>query len=86
MPCQLTSIHLACSGHFFPGTGGPNEVGRGAGEGYTVNVPWPAGNMGDADYMAAFHHVLLPVITEYAPDVIIVSAGFDAAKGDPLGG
>lgn len=61
-------------------------MGKGPGEGYTVNVPWPAGNMGDADYMAAFHHVILPILTEYAPDLIIVSAGFDAAKGDPLGG
>ena len=51
-----------------------------------MNVPWPAGNMGDADYMAAFHHVVLPILSEYAPDLIIVSAGFDAAKGDPLGG
>ena len=77
---------IPCRGHFFPGTGGPNEVGKGPGEGFTVNVPWPAGNMGDADYMAAFYHVILPILSEYAPDLIIVSAGFDAAKGDPLGG
>lgn len=54
--------------------------------GFTVNVPWPAGNMGDADYLAAFHHIILPIISEFCPDIIIVSAGFDAAKGDPLGG
>jgi len=51
-----------------------------------VNVPWTCGGLGDGDYLAAFHHVVLPIASEFAPDLLIVSAGFDAAEGDPLGG
>ena len=69
---------------FYPGTGGIEEIGGGAGRGYTVNVPWPGG-MGDAEYLAAFDRVLLPIARSFAPDLVLVSAGFDAAEGDPLG-
>ena len=69
---------------FYPGTGAIGEIGGGAGRGFTVNVPWPGG-MGDAEYAAAFQRVLEPVATEFAPDLVLVSAGFDAAEGDPLG-
>lgn len=75
-----------CRGFFFPGTGGPHEVGKGPGEGYSVNVPWPRGGMGNGDYLCVFQHLVLPIAYEFAPDIIIVSAGFDAAEGDPLGG
>ena len=75
-----------CRGHFYPGTGGVDEVGEGAGEGYSVNVPWPMGGMGNGDYMAAFNHVIMPIAYEYQPDLIIISAGFDASIGDPIGG
>ena len=75
-----------CRGYFFPGTGGPSEVGKGLGEGFTVNVPWPCGGMGNGDYLAALNHIILPIAYQFAPGVIIVSAGFDAAAGDPLGG
>src|SRR5439155_1542853 len=51
----------------------------------TVNVPWPAG-MGDAEYLAAFDRVLLPIAREFRPDLVLVSCGFDAAAGDLLGG
>lgn len=61
-------------------------MGKGAGEGFTINVPWAMGSMGDSDYMAAFTHVFLPIGYEYRPDLIIVSAGYDAAKDDPMGG
>lgn len=50
-----------CSGSFYPGTGAAHEVGEGAGEGYSVNVPWPCGGMRNADYLAAFNHVVLPI-------------------------
>ncbi|EIE24210.1 histone deacetylase, partial [Coccomyxa subellipsoidea C-169] len=80
------SIHRYDGGHFYPGTGAVKEVGRGAGEGFTVNVPWPMGGMGNGDYMAAFSHVIIPIAHEYSPDLIIVSAGFDASAGDPIGG
>lgn len=72
-------------GGFYPGTGAALNVGHGAGEGYSVNVPWNCGDMGDDDYVAAMEHVVLPIATEYNPDIIIISAGFDAAEGDPLG-
>ena len=70
---------------FYPGTGAATEVGSGAGRGTTVNVPWPAG-MGDAEYLAAFDRVLLPIAREFRPELSLVSCGFDAAAGDLLGG
>jgi len=69
---------------FYPGTGAIDEIGAGAGRGFTVNVPWPGG-MGDPEYLAAFDRVLLPIARDFAPDLTLVSAGFDAADGDPLG-
>jgi acetoin utilization deacetylase AcuC-like enzyme len=69
---------------FYPGTGALDEVGGGEGRGYTVNVPLPPG-CGDAEYAAAFERVLLPIARQFAPDLVLVSAGFDAADGDPLG-
>ena len=80
------SLHRHDGGDFFPGTGAADEAGTGAGEGFTVNVPWGGPGAGDADYIAAFTRLLLPIAYEFGPDVIIVSAGFDAAAGDPLGG
>ena len=70
---------------FYPGTGRMEEIGNGEGRGYTVNVPLPAG-MGDEEYAAAFRELLLPVAEAYRPDLVLVSAGFDAHHGDPLGG
>jgi acetoin utilization deacetylase AcuC-like enzyme len=67
----------------YPGTGSVQEVGRGPGAGYTMNVPLPGGQ-GDADYLAAFRQLLLPVAREYAPQLILVSAGFDVHQDDPL--
>ncbi|MEX0879115.1 MAG: histone deacetylase [Thermoanaerobaculia bacterium] len=69
---------------FYPGTGAIDEIGAGPGRGFTVNVAWPGG-MGDAEYLAAFDRVLLPIARDFAPDLTLVSAGFDAADGDPLG-
>jgi histone deacetylase 6 len=68
----------------FPGTGSVHEVGEGAARGRTVNVPLPAG-CGDAEYLAAFDRVLLPIAREFFPDLVLVSAGFDSALGDPMG-
>jgi acetoin utilization deacetylase AcuC-like enzyme len=69
---------------FYPGTGDVDEVGEGEGNGYTVNVPLDAGSS-DAVYASAFDRVLLPVLEAYAPELVLVSAGFDAAARDPLG-
>jgi len=70
---------------FYPGTGYFNEVGEGKGEGFTVNVPLPAG-MGDEDYDAIYRELLLPIALEYQPELVLVSAGFDPYYQDPLGG
>jgi histone deacetylase 4/5 len=56
-------------------------IGEGDGAGYNINVPWENGRCGDADYLAAWDHILLPVAKEFNPDIIIVSAGFDAGNG-----
>jgi acetoin utilization deacetylase AcuC-like enzyme len=68
---------------FYPGTGATDEVGDGEGEGFTVNVPLVAGG-GDAVYRAAFDRIVSPVLEQFAPRLILVSAGFDAAARDPL--
>ncbi|XP_049550539.1 polyamine deacetylase HDAC10 isoform X6 [Orcinus orca] len=63
-----------------------DAVGQGPGLGFTVNLPWNQVGMGNADYVAAFLHVLLPVAFEFNPELVLVSAGFDSAIGDPEGG
>jgi acetoin utilization deacetylase AcuC-like enzyme len=70
---------------FFPGTGWVTESGVGAGEGATVNIPLPGGTSSE-DYRAAFARVAIPVVEQFAPDWILISAGFDAHVADPLGG
>jgi acetoin utilization deacetylase AcuC-like enzyme len=70
---------------FYPGTGRAGEAGDGEGLGFTVNVPLPAGS-GEDLYAAAFAGVFVPVLREYEPGVILVSAGFDAHADDLLGG
>ncbi|CAH8302168.1 unnamed protein product [Eruca vesicaria subsp. sativa] len=79
------SLHRHEGGNFYPGTGAADEVGTNGGEGYCVNVPWSCGGVGDKDYIYAFQHVVLPIASAFSPDFVIVSAGFDAARGDPLG-
>ena len=77
-------LYLSLHQHpFYPGTGSHTERGAGDGEGYTVNVPLSAGG-DDAIYHGAFERIVLPVLSDYAPDLILVSAGFDAAIRDPL--
>lgn len=68
----------------YPGTGEVYEQGVGAGLGYTVNAPLPAG-LGDGDYAAVFARLLRPVAASFRPDLVLVSAGFDAHRDDPLG-
>ncbi|XP_063519388.1 polyamine deacetylase HDAC10 isoform X10 [Pongo pygmaeus] len=63
-----------------------DAVGRGQGLGFTVNLPWNQVGMGNADYVAAFLHLLLPLAFEFDPELVLVSAGFDSAIGDPEGG
>ncbi|XP_028753868.1 histone deacetylase 15 isoform X3 [Neltuma alba] len=79
------SLHRHEGGRFYPGTGAADEVGAMGAEGYCVNIPWSRGGVGDNDYIFAFQNVVLPLASEFAPDFTIISAGFDAARGDPLG-
>ncbi|XP_010905063.1 histone deacetylase 15 isoform X3 [Elaeis guineensis] len=79
------SLHRHEGGRFYPGTGAAYEVGMVDAKGYSVNIPWSCGGVGDNDYIFAFQHVVLPIALEFAPDITIISAGFDAARGDPLG-
>uniref|UniRef100_A0A8P0NW60 Histone deacetylase n=1 Tax=Canis lupus familiaris TaxID=9615 RepID=A0A8P0NW60_CANLF len=85
------SLHRHDDGNFFPGSGAVDEVGAGSGEGFNVNVAWAGGldpPMGDPEYLAAFRMVVMPIAREFSPDLVLVSAGFDAAEGHPapLGG
>jgi acetoin utilization deacetylase AcuC-like enzyme len=69
----------------YPGTGSLQEIGQGKGEGYTINVPMRAGAT-DASYVNIFRKILEPVALEYQPELLLLSAGFDAYFKDPLGG
>ena len=69
----------------FPGTGFFTEVGRGGGEGYTMNLSLPKG-YGDGEFVSFMELLLKPVAKEFKPELILVSAGFDTHKSDPLGG
>jgi acetoin utilization deacetylase AcuC-like enzyme len=70
---------------YYPGSGSAEEIGRGAGAGFTVNVPLEAGAVSE-DYQLAFKEIVVPVLTQFEPDLVLVSAGFDAHEDDPLGG
>ena len=82
------SLHRYDHGKFYPSTpeGNYDMVGEGEGEGFNINIPWNGDAFGDPEYMMAFQNIILPVAYEYNPQLILISAGFDAAKGDPLSG
>ncbi|KAG7273116.1 hypothetical protein CRUP_024846 [Coryphaenoides rupestris] len=85
------SLHRYDDGNFFPGSGAPEEVGSGPGVGYNVNIAWTGGvepPMGDVEYLTAFSTLVMPIAKVFSPDVVLVSAGFDAVEGhqSPLGG
>jgi len=70
---------------YYPGTGAAGDIGAGKGRGFTVNLPLTAGAT-DADYERVFGEVAFPVLRQFAPELILLSAGFDAHADDPLGG
>ncbi|MEA1895793.1 MAG: histone deacetylase [Euryarchaeota archaeon] len=70
---------------YYPGTGSSDETGTGEGQGYTLNVPLPAGS-GDAEYTRVFKEILMPAASRFNPDIVLVSAGFDAHIDEPLAG
>ncbi|PIO62082.1 hypothetical protein TELCIR_16375, partial [Teladorsagia circumcincta] len=61
------------------------DVGEGKGKGYSVNIPWNHAYIGDDAYRAAFAKIVMPIAYEFGPEIVFISAGFDAATGDPLG-
>jgi acetoin utilization deacetylase AcuC-like enzyme len=69
---------------YYPGTGDESETGMGPGAGYTMNIPLPAG-AGDDVYTRVYGDVVLPALERFAPDALLVSAGYDAHELDPLG-
>jgi acetoin utilization deacetylase AcuC-like enzyme len=70
---------------FYPGTGPLGDVGSGAGEGFSLNLPVPGGS-GEAVFLSLVDHVAVPAARQFRPDLILVSAGFDAHRADPVGG
>ena len=82
------SIHVHENGEFYPtGPYGDHlHCGSGPGLGKNINIPWSTKGMGDADYIYAFQHIVMPVAYDFDPDFVIIAAGFDAAAGDQLGG
>ena len=70
---------------YYPGTGAAGEVGQGAGAGYTLNLPIPAG-WGDVEYQQLFQTIIDPICRQFDPEFVLISAGFDAHVRDPLGG
>ncbi|KAI9293922.1 histone deacetylase superfamily, partial [Neoconidiobolus thromboides FSU 785] len=70
---------------FYPMTGHPGDIGKGEGIGRNVNIAFTEKEMGDADYIYAFIKVVMPMAMEFNPELVVISAGFDAAKGDPIG-
>lgn len=88
------SIHVYQNGEFYPGQpeqegipdGGLDKCGAGVGVGKNINIGWTEQGMGDGEYMAAFQKIVMPIAHEFDPDLVIISAGFDAAAGDNLGG
>jgi acetoin utilization deacetylase AcuC-like enzyme len=68
---------------FYPGTGGAMETGEGRGKGLTINVPL-SGGQGDDEYRAVFQKVLVPAADTFQPEFVVISAGFDAHRDDPL--
>ena len=82
------SIHRSDGGKFYPGTGFAKELGnkKKRSLGTNLNIPWPCRGLGDKEYAVAFEKLLMPLCKNFKPDLVFISAGFDAALGDPLGG
>ena len=70
---------------FYPGTGPLDDVGSGEGEGYSLNLPVPAG-AGEDVFCALVEHVVLPAARQFEPELVLLSAGYDAHRDDPVGG
>jgi acetoin utilization deacetylase AcuC-like enzyme len=84
----VINMHRFDNRQFYPGTGSPDRIGEGEGKGFNINIGWQSGNEGglsDSDYLAAMRVIVLPILEQFKPSLLFISAGFDAAMGDPLG-
>lgn len=81
------SIHRYENGLFYPGgtLGSAIMVGGENAKGYNLNIPWSKAGMGDGEYLKVFYDLILPISMQFNPDFVLISAGFDAARGDHLG-
>lgn len=75
---------MSTHGMAYPGTGNPYDVGKDKAKGKTVNIPFP-GVFHDSDMLYAFHQVILPIAKQFKPELILISAGYDAVDGDWMG-
>jgi len=82
------SLHRYDDAAFFPQSKDADYdmVGEGSAKGFNVNIPWNFAVMGDPEYLLAFQNIVMPIAYEFQPQLVIISAGFDAAAGDPLVG
>ena len=78
----FASIHQA---GIYPGTGPLSDAGSGAGEGYTINLPVPSGS-DEILWLSLLEHIVLPAAAAFEPDLVLISAGYDAHRADPLAG
>ncbi len=78
----FVSIHQS---GIYPGSGPLSDMGSGPGEGYTINLPVPAGSEADL-WLSLIEHIVLPAAAAFVPDLVLISAGFDAHHADPLAG
>jgi acetoin utilization deacetylase AcuC-like enzyme len=84
----VINMHRFDNRMFYPGTGSPDRIGVGEGKGFNINIGWQTGDeggMSDSDYLAAMRVIVLPILEQFKPCLLFISAGFDAAMGDPLG-
>jgi acetoin utilization deacetylase AcuC-like enzyme len=84
----VINMHRFDNRRFYPGTGSPDRVEEGEGKCFNINIEWQSGGEGglsDSDCLAAMRVIVLPIIEQFKPSLLCISAGFDAAMGDPLG-
>ena len=86
------SVHRHNNGYFYPGASGAlKNLGEGNGLGYNLNLPWNVSSSNDykvpddAEYIYSFDRLIFPILQQFNPEFMIISAGFDSAEGDPLG-
>jgi histone deacetylase 6 len=82
---QVLFISIHSFGKFYPGSGESKNIGKNKGEGFNINVPLEGDGYGDEEYLLILENIVIPVLKEFSPDLVLISAGFDAVKGDLLG-